>query len=82
MKNCLKIRYIHFESDFKNIDWKSTRQLRENDPSTSFDIFITTIKNVIAKHAPLKKLSTKEKNLYKPWICLFSNPVYETSFLR
>ena len=54
---------IHFESD-----WKSTLQLRENDPSTSSDIFITTIKNVIIKHAPLKKLSTKEnKNLYKPW---------------
>ena len=45
--------------NLKNIDWKSTLQLRENDPSTSFDIFITTIKNVIAKHAPLKKLSTK-----------------------
>ena len=52
---------IHFESDLKNIDWKSFLQLRENDPSTFFDIFITTIKKCYCKTCLFEKVINKRK---------------------
>ena len=43
----------------------------KNDPNYSFNMFDTTIINIIDKYCPLKKVTKKEyKQQFKPWITI------------
>ena len=42
----------------RNINWDVILHLDADDPSLSLDIFYNTIKCLLDKHAPLKRLST------------------------
>ena len=58
-----------FILDFFENDWNIILNLKENDPDTSFKNFYDKISTLINLHAPLKKLSRKQKlNKVKPWI--------------
>ena len=48
-----------FESELCNIDWKSV--LKINKKNVSFNKFFETFNNHLQKHAPIKKLSNKDK---------------------
>ena len=50
-----------FESELCNIDWKSVLEIKKKDVNFSFCKFLETFNNLVQKHAPIKKLSNKEK---------------------
>ena len=60
---------VRFESELCNIDWKSILEINKNDVDFSFSKFFETFNNLLQKHAPIKKLSNKDKKtMKKPWI--------------
>ena len=59
----------HFEKDLKNTNWTSILETGKKDIDKSFESFLTTVNSIISDHAPLTKLSNKEKKLKnKPWV--------------
>ena len=51
------------------IDWKSVLEINKKDVDFSFSKFFETFNNLLQKHAPIKKLSNKDKKtMEKPWI--------------
>ena len=60
---------VQFESELCNIDWKSVLEINKKDVDFSFSKFFETFNNLLQKHAPIKKLSNKDKKtMKKPWI--------------
>ena len=58
-------------TEIRNVNWDNLLDIRRNDLIHSFDKFMTTINNIIDKHAPLRKANKKELKLrQKPWITL------------
>ena len=58
-----------FESELYNTDWKSVLEINKKDVNFSFSKFFETFNNLLQKHAPIKKLSNKDKKtMKKPWI--------------
>ena len=58
-----------FENDLKKTDWNSVLDIKKNDTDNSFQMFLNSINKNITTHAPIKKLSNKDKKfLLKPWI--------------
>ena len=58
-----------FESELCNTDWKSVLEINKKDVNFSFSKFFETFNNLLQKHAPIKKLSNKDKKtMKKPWI--------------
>ena len=49
-----------FESDLCNIDWESVLEVNKKDVNFSFSKFFETFNNLL-KHAPVNKLSNKDK---------------------
>ena len=43
------------------IDWKSVLEINKKDVDFSFSKFFETFNNLLQKHAPIKKLSNKDK---------------------
>ena len=59
----------NLERDLVNTNWDAILEINNGDVDKSFESFITTVNSVIAEHAPLKKMSVKERKLKaKPWI--------------
>ena len=57
------------ENDLKNTIWDNALELHSEDVDKSFETFFTTIKSITNRHAPLKKMSLKERKLkLKPWL--------------
>ena len=64
-----KLNKEHFEKDLKNTNWNSILETGKKDIDKSFESFLTTVNSIISDHAPLTKLSNKEKKLKnKPWV--------------
>ena len=60
---------LQFKSDLCNIDWKSVLEINKKDVDFSFSKFFETFNNLLQKHAPIKKLSNKDKKaMKKSWI--------------
>ena len=60
---------VQFESELCNIDWKSVLEINKKDVDFSFSKFFETFNNLLQKHAPIKKLSNKDKKtMKKTWI--------------
>ena len=59
------INEVQFESELCNIDWKSVLEINKNDVDFSFSKFFETFDNLLQKHAPIKKLSHKDKETMK-----------------
>ena len=57
------------ESDIRNIGRHSVLDLQKENVDQSFSKFFEIFKNTLQKHAPLRKLTKKEKQLHKKtWI--------------
>ena len=64
-----KINEKKFEKDLQNNIWEDALELHSDDVDKSFETFFSTIKSIIDRHAPLKKMSLKERKLkLKPWL--------------
>ena len=50
-----------FKSELCNINWKSVLEINKKDVNFSFSKFFETLNTLLQKHAPLKKLSNKDK---------------------
>ena len=60
---------VQFKSELCDIDWKSVLEINKKDVDFSFSKFFETFNNLLQKHAPIKKLSNKDKKtMKKPWI--------------
>ena len=58
-----------FTLKFYDNNWDDTLKLQNRDPDLSFNNFYSKILELIELHAPLKKLTRKQKlNKRKPWI--------------
>ena len=65
----LKINEKRLENDLQNTNWEDALELHSDDVDKSFETFFSTIKSIIDRHAPLKKISLKELKLkLKPWL--------------
>ena len=57
------------ENDLQNTSWDDVLEVHSEDIGKSFETFFSTINSTIDRHAPLKKMSLKERKLkLKPWI--------------
>ena len=64
-----KINKNNLERDLVNTNWDEILEVNNGDVEKSFKSFITTVNSIIVEHAPLKKISVKERKLRaKPWI--------------
>ena len=64
-----KLNKNNLERDLVNTNWDAILEVNNGDVDKSFESFITTVNSIIAEHAPLKKISVKERKLRaKPWI--------------
>ena len=60
---------VQFKSELRNINWKSVLGINKKDVDFSFSKFFETFNSLLQKHAPIKKLSNKDKKtMKKPWI--------------
>ena len=68
-QNFKKLNKNNLERDLVNANWDAILEVNNGNVDKSFESFITTVNSVIAEHAPLKKISVKERKLRaKPWI--------------
>ena len=59
----------NLERDLVNTNLDTILEINNGDVDKSFESFITTVNSIIAEHAPLKKISVKErKRRAEPWI--------------
>ena len=59
----------NFLSDLNKLDWNSLLSDCKQDVDLSYKRFLDKITKLLDIHAPVKKLSHKEKkNLFKPWL--------------
>ena len=57
------------ENNLRNTSWDDVLEVHSEDVDKSSDTFFSTINSIIDRHAPLKKMSLKERKLkLKPWI--------------
>ena len=64
-----KLNKNNLERDLVNTNWDAILEVNNGNVDKSFESFITTVNSIIAEHAPLKKISVKERKLRaKPWI--------------
>ena len=57
------------ETDLKSTYWNQVLKLNLGNTNDSFEIFFETLKKILDKHAPLRKLSIQEdKFRKKPWV--------------
>ena len=64
-----KINEKKFENDLQNNIWEDAIELLSDDVDKLFETFFSTIKSIIDRHAPLKKMSLKERKLkLKRWL--------------
>ena len=64
-----KLNKNNLERDLVNTNWDAVLEVNNSNVDKSFESFITTVNSIIAEHAPLKKISVKERKLRaKPWI--------------
>ena len=57
------------ENDLQNTNWEDALELHSDDVDKSFETFFSTIKSIIDRHAPLNKMSLKERKLkFRPWL--------------
>ena len=64
-----KINEKRLENDLQNTSWDDALELHSEDVEKSFETFFNTIKSIIHRYAPLKKMSLKECKLkLKPWL--------------
>ena len=64
-----KINEKKFENDLQNTIWEDALELHSDDVGKSFETVFGTIKSIIDRHAPIKKMSLKERKLkLKPWL--------------
>ena len=58
-----------FKLDPKNANWSQILEIENRNIDGSSDKFLKTFNYILDKHAPLKKLSIREKKLsLNPWI--------------
>ena len=58
-----------FKSELFNINWKSVLEINKKGVDFSFSKLLETFNTLLQKHAPIKKLSKKDKKaMKKPWI--------------
>ena len=66
------LQYINekrLENNLRNTSWDDVLEVHSEDVDKSSDTFFSTINSIIDRHAPLKKMSLKERKLkLKPWI--------------
>ena len=64
-----KLNKNNLERDLVNTNWDAILGVNNGDVDKYFESFITIVNSIIAEHAPLKKISVKERKLRaKPWI--------------
>ena len=69
MKDFKTLNKNNLERDLVNTNLDTILEINNGDVDKSFESFITTVNSIIAEHAPLKKISVKErKRRAKPWI--------------
>ena len=72
MKYIIKTSKTHknnLERDLVNTNWDAFLEINNGNVDKSFEYFITTVNSITVEHAPLKKISVKERKLRaKPWI--------------
>ena len=49
-----------WKNDLQNTNWEDALELHSDEVDKSFGTFLSTIKSIIYRHAPLKKMSLKE----------------------
>ena len=55
--------------EMSNLNWDVILQLDANDPTLSFDLFYNTVRGLLDKHVPLKKLrNSKKRRKSNPWM--------------
>lgn len=73
IQNTLKRSFKNFErndflADFSCIDWDLTFQNFPNDPNRQTEMFLSTVNNLLDKHAPYVKSKDRVYNPYKNWL--------------
>ena len=72
MKYIIKTSKTHknnLERDLVNTNCDAFLEINNGNVDKSFEYFITTVNSITVEHAPLKKISVKERKLRaKPWI--------------
>lgn len=62
-KDFIAIDNEKFELDLRNTNWNQILEIENRNIDGSFDISLKTSNHILDKHAPLKKLSIREKKL-------------------
>ena len=58
-----------FQQDLQQIHWPNILSLDKNDINYSFEQFLSSVNNILDRHAPYKHVSRKQlKTAAKPWI--------------
>ena len=60
------LQYINekrLENNLRNTSWDDVLEVHSEDVDKSSDTFFSTINSIIDRHAPLKKMSLKERKL-------------------
>ena len=68
-RNFDKFENNKLKEDLRKIDWINEILKNGNDINEIFDIFYKTLSEIVDRHAPLTKVTKKERTLQsKPWI--------------